>query len=106
MIQKLKVTEFILQINYIIRENLKIINNSLKKIEKISGYTYDRKDTGRRETGLVAQEVLEILPEAINKDNEDYYNISYGNMSGLLVEGIKELNERLTRIENYLFYNN
>ena len=89
-----------------LKENLKIINNSLKKIEKISGYTYDRKDTGRRETGLVAQEVLEILPEAINKDNEDYYNISYGNMSGLLVEGIKELNERLTRIENYLFYNN
>ena len=87
------------------KENLKIIEKSLDKIEKITGYTYNRRDTGRRETGLVAQEVLEILPEAINKDNEDYYNISYGNMSGLLVEGIKELNKRLTRIEDYLFYN-
>lgn len=87
------------------KEKLEIIKNSVEKIEKISGYTYNRKDTGRRETGLVAQEVLEILPEAINKDNDDYYNISYGNMSGLLVEGIKELNERIKRIENYLFYN-
>ena len=33
----------------------------------------------------------------------DYYNISYGNMAGLLVEGIKELNERIKVIEKHLF---
>ncbi len=81
-----------------IKENLSIIKNPMDKIEKINGYTYTRKDTGKTESGLVAQEVLEVLPEVVNYDNE-YYNISYGNMSGLIIEGIKNLNKRLAAIE-------
>jgi hypothetical protein len=81
-----------------IKENLTIIKNPIDKIEKINGYTYTRKDTGKVESGLVAQEVLKVLPEVVNHDNE-YYNISYGNMNGLIIEGIKELNKRLMAIE-------
>ncbi len=90
-----------------IKENLVKINNSLDKMDKINGYIYKRKDTGKLETGLIAQEVLEILPEVVNLDNStNYYNISYGNMNGLLVEGIKELNIRLKKIEDLMiFYN-
>ena len=84
-----------------IKENLTIINNPIDKIDKINGYIYKRKDTGKIESGLVAQEVLKILPEVVNMNN-DYYNISYGNLSGLLVEGIKELNNRLKSIESLL----
>ena len=84
-----------------IKENLNIINNPIDKIDQINGYTYRRKDTGKIESGLVAQEVLKILPEVVNMNNE-YYNISYGNLSGLLVEGIKELNNRLKSIEHLL----
>jgi len=88
-----------------IKENLIKIKNSIDKIEQINGYIYKRKDTGKFETGLVAQEVIKILPEVvnINFDNQNnYYNISYGNMVGLLVEGIKELNLRLKNIEQHL----
>jgi hypothetical protein len=88
-----------------IKKDLKKIDCPLDKIEKISGYVYERIDTGRFETGLIAQEVLKILPEVINKDKDDYYNISYGNMMGLLVEGVKELNERLKRLEEKDFRN-
>jgi len=87
-----------------VKENLIKITNSLEKITKINGYIYKRKDTGKTETGLIAQEVIKILPEVvnINKDN-DYYNISYGNMVGLLVEGIKELNKKITQIEDFIY---
>ena len=89
-----------------VKDNLRKIINSINKIEKINGYIYRRIDTGRTETGLIAQEVLEILPEVVNinnySDSNSYYNISYGNMTGLLVEGIKELNDRLKIIENLL----
>ena len=88
-----------------IKENLSIIKSPIDKIEKINGYIYTRKDTGKIESGLVAQEVLEILPEVVNKDDE-YYNISYGHMSGLIIEGIKELNKRLSAIELQLSSSN
>jgi hypothetical protein len=80
------------------------IENSLDKIQTISGYTYKRTDTGNLETGLIAQEVIKILPEVINYNNNNNYTISYGNMCGILVECIKELNEKIkilnSRIDN------
>lgn len=88
-----------------IKDNLSIIKNPMDKIEKINGYTYTRRDTGRIESGLIAQEVLNVLPEVVNYDNE-YYNISYGNMSGLIIEGLKALNKRLTAIEVQLSSSN
>jgi len=84
-----------------IKDNLTLIKDPINKINKINGYTYTRKDTGKNESGLVAQEVLKVLPEVVNLNN-DFYNISYGNLSGLLVEGIKELNIRLKNIEDLL----
>jgi hypothetical protein len=89
-----------------VKDNLRKIENAMDRLDKINGYIYRRKDTGRQETGLVAQEVQKILPEVINKDNtNEYLNISYGNMSGIIVESLKELNQRLKKIEDYLFNN-
>lgn len=86
-----------------LKDNIIIINNALDKIKQINGYIYTRKDTGKTETGLIAQEVLNILPEVINNNPlDDYYNISYGNMMGLLVEAIKELNNKIDIINNKL----
>lgn len=81
-----------------IKTDINIISSPLEKINKINGYTYKRTDTGIYETGLIAQEVLEILPEVV-KYNNDIYNISYGNMCGLLVEAIKELNKKIEKLE-------
>lgn len=82
-----------------IKTDIKLISSPLEKINKINGYTYKRTDTGNYETGLIAQEVMDILPEVI-KYNNDIYNISYGNMCGLLVEAIKELNKKIEKLEN------
>jgi hypothetical protein len=82
-----------------LKTNLNKIENSLSKIDLISGYTYTRKDTGNIETGLIAQEVLQILPEVIKYEHERY-NISYGNMCGIFVECIKELHNKIKILDN------
>lgn len=82
-----------------LKTDIKKIIDPLEKISKISGYTYTRKDTSNMETGLIAQEVLNILPEVVKYEN-NHYNISYGNMCGLLVECIKELKTKITKLED------
>lgn len=79
------------------------IDNALEKIGNINGYIYKRTDTGNIETGLIAQEVLHILPEVIKYDN-NHYNISYGNMCGILVESIKELNNKINKLNERIDY--
>jgi hypothetical protein len=77
------------------KRNIVKIEDSLNKVHKLSGYTYNRKDNGKRFTGLIAQEVQEVLPEAVNEDTKGELSVAYGNMTGLLVEAIKELTAQL-----------
>jgi len=75
------------------KKNLEIIEKPVEKVNKLNGYTYEMDD--KRYTGLVAQEVLKVLPEAVVGDEENGYGLAYGNMVGLLVEALKEVNEQL-----------
>jgi len=74
------------------KTNLEPIPEALKKIEAITGYTFNRKDdpTGKRFAGVVAQEIQEVLPEVVYR-NGDTVSVAYGNISALLIEAIKEL---------------
>lgn len=80
-----------------IKTDIKPIENALDKINKLTGIIYKNIRTNNKESGLIAQDVLEVLPEVIIESN-GYLNISYGNMIGLLVEGIKELNKKISNI--------
>jgi len=85
-----------------VKDELQIITNSLEKINKLTGYIYKRTDTGKKETGLIAQDVEKVLPEVINITKDNKLSIDYGNMMGLVVEAIKSLEKRLNILEDIL----
>jgi len=85
--------------------NIKIINDPLYKINQINGYTFNRNDINsndethnQRYTGLIAQEVLKIMPEVITTKHDGKLRIIYNNLAGLFVESIKELNNNYNYI--------
>ncbi len=83
-----------------VKENVLVIDNALQRIRSIRGVTFTRNDRGdktQRHAGVIAQEVLEILPEVVTKDSEGMYSVAYGNMAGLFIEAIKE---QQTQIED------
>lgn len=90
-----------------VKTNIKKIDNALEKVKQLRGVTYDRTDIeAPRQTGVIAQEVLEVLPEAVTGSEETQYGVAYGNMVGLLIEAIKDQQEiidsqesRIARLE-------
>jgi len=74
-----------------IKTNISKIDSALDKISKLNGITYNKIDNLHRETGLIAQEVKQVLPEAVFEDENGLLNIAYGNLMGLIIEAIKEL---------------
>ena len=75
-----------------VKDDIQVIPDALDKIDGIRGVTYERTDNDvPRQTGVIAQEVLAVLPEAVSGSEEDHYSVAYGNLVGLLIEGIKEL---------------
>lgn len=83
-----------------LKTDLVKISNALDKIETLTGYTYTRIDTGERQTGLLAQDVQKILPEVIV--DAEHLSIAYGNLMGLIVEGIKELRQEVAALKAQL----
>jgi hypothetical protein len=71
-----------------LKTDLAPIADAIEKVQSLTGYTYTRIDTGERHTGLIAQDVQDVLPEAVI-DNGQNLSLAYGNMVGLLVEAIK-----------------
>jgi len=81
-----------------LKSDIKRIENALEKLTSIGGYTYMM--NGMTNTGLIAQEVLEILPEAVSGSEDTKYALAYGNLMGIVVEAIKELREDVEKIKN------
>ncbi|UIW12705.1 MAG: hypothetical protein [Enterobacter phage ENC19] len=92
-----------------LKSNLVEIKDALFKVEQLTGYVYDKqsKDADEivyhRESGLIAQDVQEVLPDAVKEDhNSGMLTISPAGVNALLVNAINELRERLEAIENKL----
>ena len=85
------------------------INGALDKVIKINGYYYTENErakelgynTGKTQVGVSAQEVEAVLPEII-KDapiGHGYKTVQYERLVPLLIEAIKEQNDKIDRLE-------
>ena len=75
-----------------LKENIKTIPNALETVKKLRGVSFDRKDFTGKGIGVIAQEIEKVLPEVVVEG--EYKSVSYGNIVGLLIEAIKELEKK------------
>ena len=102
-----------------LKENIVTIDGALAKVKAMRGVYYNRidLDTERRRVGVIAQEIETVLPEVVDQvgqlaqhpecDDDEIRAVSYGNISAVLIEAIKEqqtiiddLKTRLETLEN------
>ena len=107
-----------------LKENITPISNALAKVNSISGVTYNGNDLAAeygyddrsQQVGVLAQEIQQILPEAVkhapfdiavdadgveySKSGETYLTVQYEKLVPLLVEAIKELTKRVEELES------
>ena len=87
------------------KENIITIDNALNKVSSLRGVFYNRidDDKKKRNVGVIAQEVLEVLPEAVSYAYDtDEYGVKYGNMAGLFIEAIKEQQKQIEELKSKL----
>jgi hypothetical protein len=76
-----------------LKENIIEIDQSLSKVTKLRGVYFNWKEdeTKEKQIGLIAQEVEEFFPEAVQLNGvSDYKTVKYSEMVGLLINAIKE----------------
>jgi hypothetical protein len=88
-----------------LKTDIRTIENALDKVLSLRGVEFTRIDTGDNQIGVIAQEVEEIIPEVVYpKSAPDYEtkSVAYANLVGLLIEAVKEQNQRIVELERKL----
>jgi hypothetical protein len=87
-----------------VKDNVETITDALTKVKSLRGVSYTRNDSEDKSTkiGIIAQEVLKVLPEVVQQDDKGKYSVAYGNMVGLLIEAIKEQQEQIEELKYLL----
>ena len=82
-----------------LKTNVQVIDGALGKVEAIRGVTFERIEDGSVSTGVIAQELKAVLPEAVHTDAEGVHSVAYGNITGLLIEAVKELSTQVEELK-------
>lgn len=104
-----------------LKENIELITNAVEKVEQLRGVTYTPNSIAesfgfikKQEVGVLAQDVKQVLPEAvrpapfdimlyedteISRSGENYMTVQYEKLVPLLVEAIKELNKEIKKLK-------
>lgn len=101
-----------------LKDDILVISDATKAIRKMNGYTYTLRENGLPYAGVIAQEVMEALPEAVGsfthygkelqgptvdgnelREETRYLNVDYAAVTGLLVQVARETDNRVTELE-------
>jgi hypothetical protein len=92
-----------------LKENITPIANALDKVKSLTGVEFDWKPEHKeahghegRDTGIIAQQVLAVMPTAVRTNDTGYLAVRYEKLIGLLIEANKELAARVEELEKKL----
>lgn len=84
-----------------LKTNIRPFTTSVENVLKLQPCHFDWKASGNYDIGFIAQEVKEIWPELTNETNGSI-SLAYSRFTPLLLECIRELNERVSSLESHL----
>ena len=86
-------TDIVLTSDERLKSDITQISGAIEKVKQLRGCTYTIND--KPSVGVIAQEVLNVLPAAVHTREDGYYGVSYHGLIGLLIEAVKELSEKV-----------
>jgi hypothetical protein len=74
------------------KTNIHTLHGALAKVERLRGVSYDLKKSGKHEVGVIAEEVVAVVPEIVSwdKNGKDAQGVDYSRLTALLIEATKE----------------
>ena len=83
------------------KENLIPIENAISKLSKLRPFigNYIEDDKKTKHPFLIAQDVLQVIPEAVDVSNPEKYGLSYTDLIPVLVKAIQELKAEIDELK-------
>jgi len=91
-------TNFVTPSDERLKMKIETLANSEWAIGQLRGVRFEWRESGTRDIGFIAQEVGQVIPEAVVAHAGELY-VAYDKVVPLLVETVKTLLERVNRLE-------
>jgi hypothetical protein len=75
-------------------------SRGLDVINNLNPVAYNWKADNHADEGLIAQEVEELVPNAVNQDEDGYYSMDYSKLVTHLVKGMQEQQEQIESLKS------
>ena len=85
-----------------LKANVTLLNNALEKVKQLEGVSFNWKNTGRADIGLIAQDVEKVIPEIVHTNEEGLKSVEYGNLVAILIEAVKEQQEEIDSLQKQI----
>lgn len=90
------------------KKNIRPIGKALSLVERIQGVHFewrteefkDKQFEKGSQVGLIAQDVEPVIPEIVKTDKDGFKSISYEKLTAVLVEAIKEQNQKIKELQS------
>ena len=81
-----------------LKKDVKTIEGALDKTKALRGVEFTRIADDSKSIGVIAQELEAILPELVLTDDEGMKSVNYAQITGLLIEAVKELSAKVDEL--------
>jgi hypothetical protein len=85
------------------KKDICLISNPDTILSSIRGVRFQWIDSEKEDIGLLAQDVMKHLPEAVEGDLEQGLRVSYDKVIPVLVESLKRLQQRVEDLESIVY---
>ena len=82
-----------------LKSSIVTLAGALDKVKAMRGVSFVGKLDWKPRIGVIAQEVEAVIPEVVNTNEQGLKSVAYGNLVGVLIEAVKELEARLAELE-------
>ncbi|MEJ3645421.1 tail fiber domain-containing protein [Pseudomonas bubulae] len=81
-----------------LKTNIQPMTNATDTLLQIQGVTFDWKDGGRKDIGVLAQNVQKVYPQLVREDNNQL-RVDYEKLVAPLIESVREMDARIKQLE-------
>lgn len=82
-----------------LKQDFKAIDRPLDRLLQVHGVTFNWREDGEADVGLMAQEVQQYFPQLVNQAPDGHLTVKYGNLIAPVIEAIRELRAKNVSLE-------
>lgn len=77
------------------KENVETLKNAVEMLANIRGVRFTWKETGAPSLGVIAQELLQVAPELVTRNEQGVHTVNYSGLHAILIEAMKDMHSEL-----------